>query len=109
MREVESYVMVAGTAVPSGAFSSNLIVDCWTASLNVAVTLDAGGIPVAFGAGERPVSVGAVASAVVVNVQLIGFIAFPAASLAPLPRAVYVALSAKGRVGVSRAVRDVSS
>src|SRR3954452_8976171 len=98
--------MLAGTAVPSGALSSNLIVDCWTASLNAAVALDVAATPTALGAGERPVSVGAVASAVVVNVQLIGFIAFPAASLAPLTRAVYVALSAKGKVGASRAVRD---
>src|SRR3954469_11357330 len=101
--------MVAGTAVPSGALSSDLIVDSWTASLKVAVTLDVVATPVALGAGERPVSVGAVASVLVANFQLIGFIAFPAASWAPLTRAVYVALGAKGRVGVSRAVRVVSS
>src|SRR3954454_3405657 len=101
--------MLAGTAVPSGALSSNLIVDCWTASLNVAVALDVVATPVALGAGERPVSVGAAASALVLNDQLIGFIAFPAASWAPLTRAVYVAWGARGRVGASRAVRAVSS
>ncbi len=73
-------------AVPTGFLALIAIVELWTGSLNVAVTVLLIATFVAPDAGVRPVTVGGVVSvaATVVSVQLTGSIRLPAASFAPL-------------------------
>jgi len=69
---------------------NEIVLDC-TGSLNVAVTFALAATPVAFTAGERPLTVGGVVSpaAAVVNDQDAGAVIWlPARSLAPLTVAV---------------------
>ncbi len=77
--------MVAGTSAPPGVRSVSAMVDCWTASSKVALTVLPTATPVAPARGLRAVTVGAVVSGVsVVNDHDTGSMVLPAASRAPL-------------------------
>ena len=81
-RVVALYVTVPGAAVPAAFLTLKLVpLTPVTASLKVAVAVVFLGTLVAPAAGVRAVTVGAVASAVVVNVQVVLASGFPAVSV----------------------------
>ncbi len=67
VRVPASYVVLPATALPPGPLSAIVTVPASTFSLNVADTALPSGTSVAFGAGERSVTVGFVVSSAVVS------------------------------------------
>jgi len=100
-------VTVPAIGVPPSA-SVNVVPDTpITFSLNCAVTVELVATAVAPGIGVRAVTVGAVVSAAVVNVQVFwGSEAPPESTMLFISVAVYVVLGASCAVGVSVATGD---
>ena len=77
-----------------------VMVEAWTAMLNVAVTVVLVATPVALAAGVALVTVGATAAAVVNDQEVDPLMGSPAVSFAPLTAAVYVVPYANAALGV---------